>query len=80
MAYKTTIYENIEANLLFSAKRKVNTSLFFRKYFGELYRRLIKNMGFKDGTYGIIESLYQAFSKTITYLFLYEKYQKNRDL
>ena len=26
-----------------------------------------------DGEIGIIESIYQAFSKTITYLFLYEK-------
>ena len=73
MVEKTIIFENIEANLLFKAKRKVNQLTFFRKFFGELWRRLIKNKGFLDGEIGIMEAIYQAFSKTITYLFLYEK-------
>jgi len=80
MVLKTIVYENIESDLLFKAKKQVNTKIFFRKFFGELYRRLIKKAGFKDGTYGLIESLYQAFSKTITYLFLYEKTKKNSSL
>ena len=42
----------------------------------EYIRRQIKNLGFLDGPFGIIESIYQAFSKTITYLFLYEKQNK----
>jgi glycosyltransferase involved in cell wall biosynthesis len=74
MVNKTLIYEHIESDLLFKAGRKVSTLILFRKFFGELYRRLIFNKGFLDGTYGIIESFYQAFSKTITYIFLYEKY------
>lgn len=73
MVEKTIIFENIEAELLYKAGRPVRTSTFFRKYAGELYRRLIKHKGFLDGEIGIIESVYQAFSKTITYLFLYEK-------
>ena len=73
MVDKTLIFEDIESNLLFKAKRLVSTPTFFRKFLGELYRRLFKNKGFKDGEIGIIESVYQAFSKTITYLFLYEK-------
>ena len=73
MVKKTVIFEDIESELLFKAKRKTETSIFFRKYLAELYRRLIKNLGFLDGPFGIIESIYQAFSKTITYLFLYEK-------
>ena len=73
MVEKTIIFENIEADLLFKAKRKVGLLTFFRKFFGELYRRLIKNKGFLDGQLGVMESVYQAFSKTITYLFLYEK-------
>lgn len=73
MVEKTILFEEIEADLLFQAKKKVNTLIFFRKFFGELYRRLFKKLGFLDGTIGIIESFYQAFSKTITYLFLYEK-------
>ncbi|MGB9707281.1 MAG: glycosyltransferase family 2 protein [Microgenomates group bacterium] len=80
MVKKTIIFEEIESQLLFQAKKQVNTLTFFKKFLGELYRRLIKNMGFLDGEIGIIEAIYQAFSKTITYLFLYEKYQKSRSL
>lgn len=73
MVDKTIIYEDIEARLLFEAHKKVSVWTFFRKFNGELYRRLIRYAGFLDDSYGIIESIYQAFSKTITYLFLYEK-------
>jgi glycosyltransferase involved in cell wall biosynthesis len=76
MVDKTVIFEDIESELLFQAKKKSNTFIFFRKFLGELYRRLICKKGFQDGHIGIIESIYQAFSKTITYLYLYEK--KNR--
>ncbi len=78
MVTKTAIFEDIESDLLFKAGRPVTTSTFFRKYLGELHRRLIKNAGYRDGTAGIIESFYQAFSKTSTYLMLYEKYEKKR--
>lgn len=77
MVSRTIVYEDEESKLLFEATRAANTSVYFRKFFGELYRRLFKGMGFFDGTYGIIESIYQAFSKTITYIFLYEKNQKS---
>lgn len=73
MVNKTVIFENIESDLLYQANKPVSTKTFFRKFFGELYRRLIKQKGFLDGPIGIIESIYQAFSKTITYLYLYEK-------
>lgn len=76
MVNRTIVFESNEADLLYKAKRKTSVMIFFRKFFGELYRRLIKWQGFRDGTYGIIESIYQAFSKTITYLFLYEKQNK----
>jgi len=74
MVTKTIKYEIIESELLFTAKRKVTVITFFRKYFGELFRRLIKHQGFRDGMMGWVESIYQAYSKTITYIFLYEKY------
>lgn len=77
MVEKTILYEDIEADLLVSADRPVSTGIFFRKFFGELFRRLIQNRGYMDGTVGILESVYQAFSKTITWLFVYEK-KKNR--
>ena len=73
MVKKTIVFENIESELLYKAGKKITTKTFFRKFLAELYRRLIKNLGFLDGPFGIIESIYQAFSKTITYLFLYEK-------
>ncbi len=73
MVGKTIIFEDIESELLYKAGRSVKTGTFFRKFWGELYRRLLKNKGFLDGTIGIIESVYQAYSKTITYLFLFEK-------
>ncbi len=73
MVKKTVIFEDMESDLLFNAGRTVSTATFFRKFFGELYRRLILKRGFLDGGIGIIESIYQAYSKTITYLYLYEK-------
>lgn len=73
MVEKTIIFESIESELLFKASRPVQTVTFFRKFLGELYRRIIKHAGFLDGQIGIMEGIYQAFSKTITYLFLYEK-------
>jgi glycosyltransferase involved in cell wall biosynthesis len=73
MVEKTEKFEDIEADLLLKANRNVKINTFFRKYFGELYRRLLKHRGWADGSYGTIESLYQAYSKTITWLFLYEK-------
>ena len=73
MVKKTIIFEDIESELLYKANKPVSTITFVRKFFGELLRRLFKGKGFLDGEIGIIESVYQAFSKTITYLFLYEK-------
>ncbi len=77
MVQKTIRFENIESDLLRAAGRKSGTLIFFRKFLGELSRRLIRKAGFADGPIGILESYYQAFSKTVTYLYLYEK-QKSR--
>lgn len=76
MVGKTLVFEDIESELLYKAGKTSGTPTFFRKFFGELNRRLIIKKGFMDGEIGIIESVYQAFSKTITYLFLYEKRNK----
>lgn len=77
MVEKTLLFEDIESELLYKAGKPVSVSTFFRKFFGELNRRLLLNKGYKDGEIGIIESIYQAFSKTITYLFLYEKKRRS---
>lgn len=73
----TCAFENHEADLLYMANKKVNILILFRKFIAELNRRLILKKGYEDGTMGIIMSVYQAYSKTITYLFLYEKYKKS---
>lgn len=73
MVAKTIKFEQEEAILLYQAGRAVKTATFGRKFLGELFRRLIKYQGWRDGAYGVIESFYQAYSKTITWLFLYEK-------
>jgi len=80
MVEKTVVFETVESDLLYKAGREVTTATFFRKYFAELWRRMFKNLGCFDGTIGVIESIYQAFSKTITYLFLYEKRNQGRTL
>lgn len=77
MVHKTIKFEGVESNLLFKAGKQASTITFFRKFLGELYRRLIKQKGFLDGKEGFAESIYQAYSKTVTYLLLYEK---NRSL
>jgi len=77
MVSKTAIFEGIESDLLFKAGKTCKTRTFFRKFLGELNRRMLQKMGFLDGTIGIIEAIYQAYSKTITYLFLYEKNKKS---
>lgn len=79
MVSKTIVFEDIESDLLHKAGKSVSTLIFFRKFLGELYRRLLANLGFLDGKIGIIEGIYQAFSKTITHLYLYEK-RKSRTL
>jgi len=76
MVKKTLVFENIESDLLFHAQKQASVPTFFRKFLGELYRRLFRKQGYLDGKIGIMESVYQAYSKTITYLLLYEK--KNR--
>ena len=70
---KTIVFEDVESKLLYEAGRQASVPVFFRKYFGELWRRLVKRQGYRDGGIGIIESVYQAYSKTITYIYLYEK-------
>ncbi|MEI6326714.1 MAG: glycosyltransferase family 2 protein [Candidatus Roizmanbacteria bacterium] len=73
MVKKTIIFEDIESDLLYKAGRKVTISTFFRKYLAELSRRLIIKQGFRDGVYGWLESIYQGYSKTITWIYVYEK-------
>lgn len=78
MLAKTIEWSKIEAELRFKAGHpqmvwwrflRVMTTAFFDWY--------IRQKGFKAGTVGLIESLYQAFSMFITYARLWETQQKS---
>lgn len=72
MTTKTIKYEGIEAGLLAKAGRPSTVLICMRKFAGELWRRLIRDRGYRDGVIGYLEAVYQAYSKTVTYLFVYE--------
>ena len=52
----------------------------FRVMFGAFYNSYIKQQGFKAGTEGFIESVYQAFSMFITYAKLWEMQNTNQKI
>lgn len=76
MVEKTISYEKIEAQLHVEAHHTVNSVTVIRKFLGELFRRLFFKQGFRDGIDGCIESMYQAYSKSITWLLTYELQRK----
>lgn len=76
MVRDTITFEEKEAQLLFDANKTLSLFTFFRKFIAEFSRRFLFKKGFLDGKMGYIMAMYQAFSKTLTYIFLYEKYKK----
>jgi glycosyltransferase involved in cell wall biosynthesis len=78
MVDKTNKWSEIEAELLYkSGHPKMNFFRFFSAGFREAWYRGILKLGFLDGTTGIIEIVYQAFSRLITYSKLWELQNKN---
>lgn len=78
MVAKTNEWSEIEARLLFEANHpKMNVFRFFSAGAREFFNRGIKKLGFLDGTIGIIEVIYQTYSRMITYAKLWEM-QLNR--
>lgn len=77
MVEKTNSWSEIEAELRFRAHHPKMTVLRFMKImitgFAQSY---FKQNGYKNGTAGIIEAIYQAFSLFITYAKLWERQQK----
>jgi len=51
---------------------------FLRIMFTELWNRGIKQQGFRDGTVGVIEVIFQMYSRFITYARLWELQQRNK--
>ena len=78
MVEKTNRWSEIEAKLLYdSGHPKMNIFRFFSAGFREAWYRGVVRLGFLDGTFGIIEIIYQTFSRLITYSKLWELQLKN---
>ncbi len=76
MVEKTRVWSKIEANLLFQAKHPpVTWWRILRIMLTEFWYRGIKLQGWRDGTVGWIELIFQVFSRFITYARLWEMQQ-----
>lgn len=79
MLEKTRCWSEIEAKLLFEANHPpVVWWRFFRMMLTEFWLRAIKLQGWRDGTPGWIEIIFQMFSRFITYARLWEMQEKSR--
>jgi glycosyltransferase involved in cell wall biosynthesis len=61
MLLKTVNFGQVQARELAAATPRVTTRKLFRVVVGEMYSRLLKGRGWRDGVEGVIESLYQPF-------------------
>ena len=77
MVNKTISWSKIEAELRFNANHPPMTWWRFpRVMITAFYNSYIKQKGYKAGTAGLIESIYQSFSMFITYARLWEMQKK----
>ena len=73
MVEKTNKWSEIEAKLLYdSGHPRMNIFRFLSAGFREFWKRGIIQLGYLDGTVGVIEIIYQTFSRLITYSKLWE--------
>ncbi len=78
MLKKTNNWSNYEAKLRYDAKHpKMHGWRFLRVMCSEFCRSYFGQKGYKNGTYGFIESIYQAYSIFITYAKLWEMQKKS---
>ena len=79
MVEKTNRWSEIEAKLLYdSGHPKMNIFRFVSAGCREFWYRAVIKLGFLDGTVGIIEIIYQVYSRLITYSKLWELQLKNQ--
>lgn len=77
MVAKTNEWSEYEAHLRLNAKHPhLAPWRFARVMFTAFIDSYVKSKGYKNGTYGVIEAIYQAFSMFITYAKLWELQQK----
>ena len=72
MVEKTNKWSEIEAKLLFDSGHPQMNAFRFSAGFREFWYRGVIKLGFLDGTVGVIEIIYQVFSRLITYSKLWE--------
>ena len=71
---KTIEWSEIEADLLFRVHHPpVTWWRLLKVWLVEFWRRFIFLQGFRDGVSGLIEAIYQSFSRFITYVRLWER-------
>ncbi|MGH7203995.1 MAG: glycosyltransferase family 2 protein [Candidatus Levyibacteriota bacterium] len=76
MLNKTIRWSKIEADLRMQANHpKMSWWRFYRVMFTAFYDSYVKQKGYKSGTAGLVESMFQAFSMFITYARLWEMQQ-----
>lgn len=74
MVEKTNAWSEIEANIIFQTNHpKMKSWRFLRIMLTKFWDSYVKQQGYKLGTVGLIESMYQAFSYFIVYAKLWEK-------
>ena len=79
MVEKTNKWSEVEAELLLkSGHPDMSWWRFIRVAATELFLRLIKYQGFRDGTEGVIYAFYLSWSKFITYAKLWEMQIKSK--
>lgn len=79
MVAKTNEWSEVEAKLLYDSNHpKMNVFRFFSAGFREFWYRGVRKLGFLDGVVGVIEIMYQTFSKLITYSKLWEMQIKKK--
>ena len=79
MITKTNSWSDSEAKLRFDASHpKMQIWRFVRVMISEFFRSYIKEKGYRNGTYGLIESIYQSYSIFITYAKLWEMQNTKR--
>lgn len=79
MVDKTNEWSLVEARLLFDSRHpKMTWWRFLSVGAREIWDRGIKKLGFLDGTVGVIEIIYQSFSRMITYAKLWEMQVKEK--
>jgi hypothetical protein len=80
MLAKTNNWSKLEAKLRFDTNHPpMRGWRFIRVMMSEFMRSYFKEKGYKNGTYGLIEAIYQSYSIFITYAKLWEMQNNKSD-